>query len=397
MNWTIPRGPVVKYYVYLATTSRGFIEPIAVLYLLSRGLTYAEFGVISSIFWAGWVLSEIPTGYVGDRIGRRNSLLVGMILYLLAMIGFVFATSFLAFAIVHAVWSTAQTFRSGTGDAWLYDLLKDRLDEDEFSRVRGRGRSFSQGVTAVGAVLGGVLYSVNRVSPFLVTAGLIVVGIGAVLTFPKSGPATDDDETFTVLDALPVLRTSFTQPPLRSFLVYSALFTGVVWMAWMFVQPISTNLGVPPRHIGWIYAGFTAVAAGVSYFTGEIKDAVGIQGWFLTMPFVVGVLFLAVTVYPLVALPLFFVMRVVDSLTGTLQSQFLNDNIQSVGRATVLSTAMMVYAVTQVAFRSIAGWIAGRSSPIVALGVFGGLLLVGAGLVIVWESPIRTERVEQAT
>jgi len=49
------------------------------------------------------VLAEIPTGYVADRIGRRNALVVGAAVQVVCMLAFGLLETFPAFAAVFAV------------------------------------------------------------------------------------------------------------------------------------------------------------------------------------------------------------------------------------------------------------------------------------------------------
>ena len=75
---------------------------------------------------------------------------------------------------------------------------------------------------------------------------------------------------------------------------------------------------------------------------------------------------------PRLAIPGFVGMRIVKSLSYAFRGQYLNDHLPSLGRATVLSTASMVYGVSFVVFRVGGGAIADAVGPklaIVALAV----------------------------
>jgi hypothetical protein len=79
---------VAKYCLYAASRSEGFIYPIVTLFLLSRDLSYTEVGLVNGLFLAGTVAGGIPTDYVADRLGRRNSLIVSSAAVTAVMIGF---------------------------------------------------------------------------------------------------------------------------------------------------------------------------------------------------------------------------------------------------------------------------------------------------------------------
>jgi hypothetical protein len=64
----------------------------------------------------------------------------------------------------------------------------------------------------------------------------------------------------------------------------------------------------------------------------------------------------------------------------TLGTQYLNDRIESAGRATTLSAASMALSLAAIPFELSGGALADLLSPVRALAVFGGVLLAGAGL-----------------
>lgn len=148
------------------------------------------------------MLGEIPTGYLGDRMGRRNSLLVGTALVTLATAGMGLAGGFWGLAFVYTVWALGTTFRSGTQDAWLYDVLAEELDADAFARINGRGGAIALVVGAVGAPVGGYLAEYSLAFPFFVTAAVNCLGFSVLLTFPETAVT----EEFTVLDAILIIQ-----------------------------------------------------------------------------------------------------------------------------------------------------------------------------------------------
>ncbi len=377
---------VLKYYVYQATTTFGFFWPVFTLFLLSRGLSYTELGLLSSLSAAATVVGELPTGYVGDRIGRRNSLVVGAVLMAASLLGLVVAHSFAAFAVLWVLWGLGAAFRSGSADAWLYDVLQARLDADRYTRVRGRGGAVNQVVTAATMLTAGGLYAVDHRLPFLAGTGLLALSIPVVLSFPEAR-ATDDDR-LSVLEALPVIRTRLTAPPLRSLVVYAALFFGILSAADAFIQPVAVrDLGLPEAGLGPMYAGFTVLAAGASYAAGDIEDWLSTRSAVLLIPAVTGVLFVAPLVVPLAALPLFFVMKSGQTALQPIVSGYVNDHVESAGRATVLSAVSLAYALVRLPLRPLVGAVADLTAPIPTLGLLGAGFLGCAAAIYAWETP----------
>ncbi len=106
------------------------------------------------------------------------------------------------------------------------------------------------------------------------------------------------------------------------------------------------------------------------------------------VPFLVGALFATLWVAPILAVPAFFVARAVNTASVTLGNQYLNDRIDSVGRATVLSSASMVYSLAVVPFEVVGGVVADATSPLGTLALFGVVLVVGAATMRALAQPV---------
>jgi MFS family permease len=433
MELTDRPSAVWRYYLYRATSHVGFQYPIYILFLQANGLTFTAIGAIASIQSLVVIAGEVPTGYIGDRIGRRNSLVIASILFLVSGASYLVATDFIGFTFTFVALSFGQTFVSGSGSAWLYDTLDEHGLEDEFTHISGRAGAISSGAQTIAMVTGGVLYVVDPYYPFIAAVVLNSLNVVSALSLPKNtlyadrtaetgssatetdSPSkagngddaeneTDDaDERLSVLEALPIIREQLSQPALRSFIVYMALFGGALLTADIYVQPIAqealrTSLGplldewgVPEAAtLGVLYAAFTGVSAIASDYAGDIEDRFGIRRVLLLVPVAMAAIYLLPVVVPLLAFPMFFVMRGGFSVVFPISGRYLNDRIESVGRATVLSAVAMLRAVAGVPFRVGSGVVADYASPLIAVAALGVVFLVGTAALLLWVPPIRT-------
>ena len=405
MTWSSPgrvrhatSSSVRKYYAYKATKAVEFYRPIMYLFLLAQDLSFTQIAILEATYNVTTVVGEVPTGYVGDRVGRRNSLLVGTMVIAGTLVGIGLAESFPAFVVLYAVWSMGYNFRSGSEDAWLYDTVTEDVDEAAFAAVRGRGESVSLAVGAAAAVVGGYLGSVDLSYPWFVAAA--VTTIGAVVLLTMDDPETYEDADTDALGMgrlLEVVREAFAQRDVRALVVhYYVLYAAVTYLVFVFLQPVFetvvVDLGVALARVesllGWFYAAYSLVGAGLSYYTGVIRDVVGMRTWFVVLPFVVGGALVGMAVVPVLALPTFLLARGLADVTRSFAAQYVNDRVDTVGRATVLSAMAMVSGLTVVPFQLGSGVISDVVSPLVALAVAGGVLVVGSALVLAWEVPI---------
>lgn len=410
------RSAVLRYYVYEATRNAHLSGPIWVVFLLSRGVSYTGIGLLDAVFSVTVVLAEAPTGYLGDRLGRRRSLLIGTAGASLASVAFAFGSSLPTFLVAYVLLAVAQTFTSGSDEAWLYDTLRAETDADQFARIRGRGKSIGLVVSAAAALAGGLLGTVNLAWPWLASAATTALAVPVVATFPEpdtaalddadGGVAGSDDADSDTLGPLAALRTArdrLLTGGLRGFLLLSGVFTAVMGVVGFFVQPVTrdavagttvesfTLAGVTVGGftvdgivaLGVVFAAFRLVAAAVTARTGWIEERLGAAGWFRLAPVGFGLVLAGVVAVPVAAVPMFFLLRAVRSVTAPLRGQYVNDRTPSVGRATTLSAVSVFDGLLVAPFELAGGRIADAVGPLATTSLLGGLLVLVA-LVSPW-------------
>ena len=405
------RALVRRYYLYRATLSVGFITPIFTLFLL-RSLTFTQVGALSALYSVLSVVGEVPTGYIGDRLGRRASLLLSVLFTVGSLAGFILAEGFLWYMFLYALWALALTFRSGSMDAWLYDTLDERLETDQFSHVRGRGDAVQSWIAAASMVTGGLLYGLEPTYPFIAAVLFNSLGFLTLLSLPKNRQYAERDDTgpdrLGPLEALLVVRDKLARPPLRSLVLYLGLFYAVLGVAHTYVQPMSietiapyaTGLGVSipvggataaarsgevgaglALGLGVMYAALTVVASSGGYYAGTIENRIGVRKALLIVPIVMAVAFLMPLWVALLALPTFAAMRTAKPLVQPIANGYINDHVEEVGRATLLSVVSMFYMMLRAPLALGAGMMADSTTATMAIAALGGLFLAAGGTI----------------
>ncbi|WP_436923906.1 MFS transporter [Halosimplex amylolyticum] len=411
-----PRALIRRYYLFQALAAVGFISPIFALFVL-RDLTYPQYGTLSAVYSLLLVAGEIPTGYVGDRFGRRDTLVASKVALACSLLGFVAVDSFASYLAVYVVWALGIALTSGTGSAWLYEVLESTVGENRFTHVRGRGQAIARWSSTVTTVVGALLYGLDPRYPFVAAGALMLVGAGVIATLPRTEQFERGDATGpSVREALPLLRDRLARPPLRSFVLFAAVLFGVVGAANQYVQPIAVAVvedvelaalpvagavegatgeggvlaGLPltaETGLGPLYASFAAVAAAVSYYAGPIEARLGLRRVLALAAVTLAAATLVPLAVPLAAFASFYLLRAVHFLLRPMVENHVNGRVEDVGRATVLSAVSMVFGLARTPFVVLAGVAAGARGPVAAYGALGVLLLATALPLAAFGSP----------
>ncbi|MFE5912720.1 MFS transporter [Streptomyces wedmorensis] len=181
--WTIFAGTIINRLGYLVT-------PFLVFFLASRGVTGADTSYVLGALGAGNLLGPAVGGILADRIGRRPTMLIGLI-------GAASAQG--ALFLAPGVWTMAAaalliSAAGSTVSPAAFALLADAVDSDRRQRAYAL---FGWGVnigTAVAGVLGGYLAAVGYWLLFAVDAGsmlLFALVVAVRLREPKHTPTTE--------------------------------------------------------------------------------------------------------------------------------------------------------------------------------------------------------------
>ncbi|MGA1196460.1 MAG: MFS transporter, partial [Candidatus Latescibacterota bacterium] len=93
------RNPIIfPVYVptFLLSFCRGLIIPILPLYAKSFDISYALVGVILAAEGIGSIIGDLPTSIVLNKLGRKNAMILGVLLVAFSGVGLFFAPSVIA-------------------------------------------------------------------------------------------------------------------------------------------------------------------------------------------------------------------------------------------------------------------------------------------------------------
>jgi MFS family permease len=215
-------------------------------------------------------------------------------------------------------------------------------------------------------------------------------------------------------DGLPVVGEKLARPSLRSFVVLVALVFGVVGAANGYTQPVaiavvqnptltwlpvfgneglatSLNADLPvsaATGVGPLYASFAAVGAVVSYYAGRIESRLGLRRSLVGLATVLVVTLAALLLVPVIALGTVYLLKSVQHLLRPMVGRYLNDRVEDVCRATVLSAVSMVFGIARTPFVILAGIAARAAGPVTAFPALAGLFLLAVLPLVLVGSPL---------
>ncbi|MDF2378899.1 MAG: MFS transporter [Candidatus Gracilibacteria bacterium] len=337
------KNNIPRFYVYSAFVALSFsFVAIFMVFMKSRGLSYTEIGIITAWYYSLFLLIEIPTGMLADKIGRKNTLMMGMIFMIIGILTALNSYSFLGFFLSETIFSFARSFQSGTDSAFVYDHLAVMEQSDDYLHIEGKIQTVGFSAHVFGGLLGAMIawYSLPAVYAFSALMALL----GLMSTLHLKEPQIVDKqhmklETFRrhFIDSLRVINGN---PQLLWLLFYSSLIfillrTGII----SFIQPFLMFLEFPDYGFSFFDAVMVSGAALLSWHVLYFEKKLGSKGVFYVLPLaiIIGLagMGLTMSIWGL----LFYSLTMISwSFHAPVFRSYLNEHIHDSGkRATILS------------------------------------------------------------
>ncbi len=202
------------------------IIPIMSLFFLARQLSFADIGILFAVFSLSGFIFEIPTGYIGDKYGRKNSVMIGLAILAVTAYTWTVITSVFVFAIFAAIWMLGLAFISGSFEGYIYDYLKSLQREGEYDHLISLSGTVLYFAGAVGSILGAYLFSLNILYPYYLLAGLFSLCIFIVL-FMGPDPKIPDGNIGNQLKIFSGLKYILQNKSLLWITLYVSLLFGL--------------------------------------------------------------------------------------------------------------------------------------------------------------------------
>lgn len=368
---------VLAFAVFVATFGLSMVSPVLSSYAEKLGASGVTAGLAFSSFALTMMVVAPFSGRLSDRFGRKPFIVIGLLAYLVAAIGYLAATN---------VWHLIA-FRaiSGIGTSLVFALARAYIGDLVPRGHEGRWLGVFMTADIVGFSLGplvtGVLRETAGFDSVFIAQGLLLAAAAAivlVLLPPAPEPRTGDSDhaaepAMTILQALQQRIVAAT----AILMAFGVLVFGVMFG---FLSVRLDELDVAPTLVGVVFAANGLATAVAQPFAGRAADRmdrrfVAIAGLVLTATLMAA---LVVSERYLVILALVAGMGVGTALTTVAGVAIQVVAGRRAGMGTVLGLSAAGEGLGILAGALLGGLFADQFSSAAAFGAGAGALLVGA-------------------
>ncbi len=353
-----------KFSAYGFLKNLRFFDAFLLLFLVDKGLSYTQIGVLYALREVVINVFEVPSGLIADSYGRKNALLLSFILYIDSFLLFYFANDFWWFLLAFGLYGVADAFRSGTHKGMIMDYLKLHDWQSHKINYYGHTRSWSQKGSALSSLIAGLIvyFGGDFKLVFLYSIVPYVVNLFVVASYPNNINHANKPEQRRIGLTSKTLITVLKQAEVVKLINSAALHTAYLKAIKDYIQPLIVHVAVliplmsqqPIEKkngliIGviyfFIYLGTSRASRMASVFYG--KNKIKSSNLTLLLGFALGLLsglFYLMDLW-VFALLLFVGVYLVENLRKPILTGIISDNVPNEILTSVLSVQSLVKTV----------------------------------------------------
>ncbi|MTI65875.1 MAG: MFS transporter [Firmicutes bacterium] len=407
MTTKIPANLV--YYIYTGATALLFslMFTVSGIYRIElANLTALQLVLVGTVLEGSCFLFEIPTGVVADVYSRKRSILIGLII-----IGgaFILEGSFRFFETIilaQFLWGFGYTFLSGADDAWIADEIKGK----NLNEIYLKGAQIAQFCSFIGILLSAMLGYFYINLPMIIS-GILFIFLSMFLKIfmPERGfkPKKRKGNSYqNMIETFKEGLSFISESKILIVILFISLIYGLysegfdrLWEA-HFLRDLSFPLILNFKPVIWFgiinSAAMILSIIAVQIIKIRLAKTGNIEKVYLLVIInlltVVGIISFGMSGNFKFALMTYLVSYILRTTNQPIFRAWINQNLKSSIRATVLSTVGQIDALGQIAGGPIIGIIASRYSISIAI-IFAGMVL--SPVVILYLIAVKSEKIKE--
>lgn len=338
----------LKYYLYIIFTNLRFTRIINVIFIVQfLGLSLVQFAFFQSIFLFSQLISEVPSGILGDRFSKKKIVIVGLVLLsitpLLTFSSNLVTDEYVYYIILcsFVLEGVGNAFLSGADDALFFESLRSEGKEESYGKIRGKLQLISALTLGLATFVGGGLYGITRYLPYIIQSLTLLGSMIIIISIPENQKYTRDNfnqnEGSKFKDLLSVFHRMLQSSRILFMFVFTTVIVSTINVVFALLPDYFSKIGFSTSFNGAIFMVYSIIGGIVATQAYKIsKIRVSKLILLISLILMVSIVFQIIpfnSTFILSLVLLYIIIDILDPIIMEMLHLWVDDNF----RATVIS------------------------------------------------------------
>jgi len=377
----------IKLY-YMNRFFRQFVLflPVWALFFQEVGLSLAQITIAATLMHVTIQSLEVPSGIFADLYGRKKSVFLSALFFILALLAYSFAYDFIHLLLGEILMGISFAFSSGAIQAMVYDSLYDLDKKKDFKKVESHSFFISGISHSIASIIGGFIavYSLRLTFFYTLIPGLLLFLTNILFYEPEHHKSVGDKDYLKHHKEA----WNFTKKHKKVLFLmfYNASYMILTLAFFILLQPYMIKVGFQLKFFGYLYAFFLFISALGSKFMNPIEEFLGEKKSMLLIPIstIIGILIVFFSKSLLLSIIGISLFELNWGFLNPLISSYMNEHLPTKYRATIISFNGFIIGIGSLTFIPLMGRLGDISLDysfllILLLGIIGFIFALRLG------------------
>lgn len=175
---------------------------------------------LEALYYISVVILEVPSGYFSDKVGRKITLILSSLFFVIAYALFGFLPStFATLCIAQVFLAGGMSFISGTDTAFYFESLKKDGRQSEFLSLDANVQTWKNIAGAFAVFIGGVIGYYSLRYAYVISFVLVIPSL--IIAFGFQEPESNKEESLSIFEQFKELGRLLSNKVLRWVFIFS--------------------------------------------------------------------------------------------------------------------------------------------------------------------------------
>lgn len=324
-----------------------FYTPIFTLFLLGYGIKLEHIIFAQVIYSLASLFGEIPTGYLADKYGQKNSVVWGLLLDAVGMVLLFAYPSLAGLIIFFAIRGLSGAFLSGSTESLLFESHRHEQSNQKetyqqaFSKVLSNGILGFMSATFLAGILVQIFGTASYKPIVLMTALATFTALAVAFSLKDiRGEQEDINELQFLKHTAESLRIVRRERTVRALTLVALLTISAEYFIRQSYQPLFESSGVIPLFLGLSLTLGSLLNFVIVRYSYLLEKYLTLDRILLLHNILLAIGFglMALFTNPYILVGAYILLQGLFNAQRPIVSDYINERIESSKRSTVLST-----------------------------------------------------------